>query len=361
MGFTIDAATLQRCVRYARGATARKSTMPALGTVKVTEGPGVVTFAGTDLDIYATATGPASGMETPGTWHINADALLNVASALSGPVRIDHAASVATLVAGRSKFKLSTPMDLFDVLDSPAMGTVSALSPEESAAMLAAIQAVRYASSVDETRYVLNGVFFGNGDAVATDGHRMAFAPGVAALAKTIVIPNRACDVLRGMGDGVVVSVKMTGDAATGLYAKTEHDGVEFVTHAKLIEGRFPDYKQVIPKDAGTVVSVDRKGLTACIKRVGVLGGKDHSVVFEAGADGVTVTSRSADSGDATDSVEAKVTGVDVRCGFNGSYMLEALGAASGDVVELCVADAQAPVVVRAGGVLTGIVMPMRI
>lgn len=359
MGFTIDAATLQRCVRYARGATARKSTMPALGTVKVTEGTGVVTFAGTDLDIYATAMAPASAMDTSPAWHINADALLNVASALSGHVRIEHAASVATLTAGRSKFKLSTPLD--ELPDAPAMGTVSALSPEESAAMLAAIQAVRYASSVDETRYVLNGVFFGNGDAVATDGHRMAFAPGVAALAKTIVIPNRACDVLRGMGDGVVVSVKMTGDAATGIHAVTEHDGVEFVTHARLIEGRFPDYKQVIPKESGTVVSVDRKGLTACIKRVGVLGGKDHSVVFEAGADGVTVTSRSADSGDATDSVEAKVTGVDVRCGFNGSYMLDALGAAAGDVVELCVADAQAPVVVRAGGVLTGIVMPMRI
>lgn len=359
MGFTIDASVLQRCVRYARGATARKSTIPALGTVKVTERVGTVDFSGTDLDIYATAWAPASGMDAPGTWHINADALLNVASALSGPVRIEHAASVATLVAGRSKFKLSTPLD--ELPDAPAMGTVSTLSTEESAAMLAAIQAVRYASSVDETRYVLNGVFFGNGDAVATDGHRMAFAPGVAALAKTIVIPNRACDVLRGMGDGVVVSVKMTGDAATGIYAATVHDGVEFVTHAKLIEGRFPDYKQVIPKEAGTVVSVDRKGLTACIKRVGVLGGKDHSVVFEAGADGVTVTSRSADSGDATDSVGAKVTGVDVRCGFNGSYMLEALGAASGDVVELCVADAQAPVVVRAGGVLTGIVMPMRI
>jgi len=353
--FSIDAGVLQKCVRFARSAVARKSTMPILTAVHVVEGLKSVSFTGTDLDIHATATGPVDGSAGSAGWCVSADALANVAGALSGDVVMDARDSVLHITAGRSKFKLSLPVDEYPKTpDVPA--DVGSVDGDAALALVAAMRGVRYAASEDETRYVLNGVLVVSDTIVATDGHRMAFGRADVAVPGAVIVPNRAVDVLSGMG-----GLSRVAFAPGRIVAGGSVDGVSMTVMARLIDGKFPDYKQVIPKDAGgTTITVQRKALLDSLKRVRVVGG-DGAVIINASGAELAVSHSSADHGEASDALECSVKGDAIRAGYNGGYLVDALAAAGGDVVELHMADALTPVIVRAGGVITGLVMPMRI
>jgi DNA polymerase-3 subunit beta len=223
----------------------------------------------------------------------------------------------------------------------------------------AGIQAVSYAASTDETRYVLNGVLLAGGKAVATDGHRMAFAPGLRAIEEPTIIPNRLCAALVHLGgeDGTLM---VDGGKMGGGIVK---DGVTYVVQGRLIEGKFPDYKQVIPKDIPITCEVDRAGLIAAIKRVVLVAdGKSSMTRLDMGKDALTVTCQSPDTGEAADTVDATTKGAEVVIGVSGRYLLDALAHVAGDKVSIGVVDALSPLTVGPiDGTITALVMPMRI
>jgi DNA polymerase-3 subunit beta len=276
--------------------------------------------------------------------------------------------------SGSAEFKIvGLPAEDFPAL--PRFEKVQ-LVPVQPRQLLELIELTAFAASTDETRYNLNGVFFeavdGSLRAVATDGHRLSLAeravPGDFHLKKGVILPRK----------GLAEMKKLLLDAAEGetklgfidSSAVLRRPDVNLVM--RLIDGAFPDYRQVIPKAGEKRFTVGRERLLDTLRRISLLSSdKAHAVKLELEAGRLRVLSQNPDLGEGREEVPVEYQGDPLKIGFNARYLMDVLGAmvnlepvAVQDVaVEL--ADDLSPGVVKPAGEsatqFTAVVMPMRI
>jgi DNA polymerase III subunit beta len=356
MHVDIKRADLARILTTALKVVEPKTTYPILANVLLSAEPGRVTVRGTDLDIEISASAAAEC--TAGVTTVAARALSDIVKKLGGDsVTLDLEGEHLIVKSGRSRFKLATlSPDSFPDLKAGNYG-------HSFTADLAALFApVAFSISTEETRYYLNGIYLhAHGNvlrAVATDGHRMAQTetalPRGAAGLPGIIVPAKTVKVLSGHGGDVEV------EAGSDKIRITSGD---VIITSKLIEGTFPDYERVTPKNNDKTLKVKRSALSEAIARVGVIaterGGK--AVKFSLAPQSLTLTVIDPNHGEASDELAVDYAAAPFEIGFNTRYALDVLANLKGDCVDFLLGEAGGPAIIRGDGAGQCVLMPMRV
>ena len=374
MKATIERATLLRCLSHVQSVVERRNTIPILSNVLIeAEGDNSLRVMATDLDLQVIEHMEAN-VDSAGAITVSAHLLFDIARKLpeGSQVSLEAAENRMAIKAGRSRFSLPTlPRDDFPVIVEGDLPTSFEL-PAKTFADL--IDRTRFAISTEETRYYLNGIFFHVSDdnepvlrAAATDGHRLARftlpRPDGAEGMPDVIVPRKAVAELRKL-----LEEKMDGNVQIDLSASKVRftlggEGGVVLT-SKLIDGTFPDYSRVIPTGNDKLLKLDPKSFHEGVDRVATIATeKTRAVKMGLDRDKVTLTVTSPDNGTATEEVPAEYSSDGFEIGFNAGYLKDILNQIDADTVEIHLADAGAPTLIRKdeNSPALYVLMPMRV
>jgi len=372
MKATIERATLLKCLSHVQSVVERRNTIPILSNVLIeASGDGTVKVMATDLDLQVVETMSAVSVEGAGAITVSAHLLFDIARKLpdGSQVSLETAENRMTVKAGHSRFSLPTlPRDDFPMIVEGDLPT----SFELPAALLAQIvDHTRFAISTEETRYYLNGIFLHVSDdelkAAATDGHRLArytlARPDGAEGMPDVIVPRKCVAELRKLLEEALDSnVEIDLSASKIRFTLGGENGV--VLTSKLIDGTFPDYSRVIPTGNDKLLRLDPKSFWQGVDRVATIATeKTRAVKMALENDKVTLSVTSPDNGTAAEEVPADYSSQPFEIGFNANYLKDILGQIEGDTVELHLADAGAPTLIRQDDKSPAlyVLMPMRV
>ncbi|WP_086734874.1 DNA polymerase III subunit beta [Erythrobacter colymbi] len=375
MKATIERATLLRCLSHVQSVVERRNTIPILSNVLIdADAGGSVRVMATDLDLQVVETMSAASVDQPGAITVSAHLLFDIARKLpeGSQVSLTTNDNRLEVKAGRSNFKLPTlPRDDFPVIVEGDLPT----SFELPARMLAElIDRTRFAISTEETRYYLNGIFLHVTDedepllkAAATDGHRLARftlpRPEGAAGMPDVIVPRKAVGELRKLLEEALDGNVLVDLSASKIRFTLGGEGGVVLT-SKLIDGTFPDYSRVIPTANDKLLKVDPKLFYSGVDRVATIATeKTRAVKIGLDNDRVTLSVTSPDNGTAAEELMAEYKAEGLEIGFNANYLKDILGQIDNDTVELHLADAGAPTLIRENDQARAlyVLMPMRV
>ncbi len=337
-----------------------RPSMPILTNVllEVNEGELRMTTTNTELSIQTKV--PCMVIEA-GAITLPAKKLQSIIREMrDGEVSITVAGRVATIRCNRAQFKLhGLPADEFPGV--PTFKEAREFSVPQ--AMLGrGIKYTEFAISNDGTRYVLNGVYttFEDGKLtmVATDGRRLALFENAldfpAEQKVSIDIPSRAVsEVNRLLGDAGEVLISVTSNQAS-------FDLSDTVLYTKLIDGNYPNYRQVIPARYNERVAMSAQDLNEIVRRVSLLSAeKTNTVRFRFSQDNMEVQSSASDLGEANEEMPISYAGRDIAITFNAEFVLAPLKAIGDKEVHIDLIDSSSPGVMRVGEEFLYVLMPM--
>ena len=356
-----------------RAVSSRGGALPVLQGVRLEVVGDELRLAGSDLDLTIQVTAPVSGQED-GVCVIPARLAADIVRALDpGAVQIETDDDEARIASGRSQFAVRVlPADEFPRLPVQSGDAVTLASADFAEALR---QVVRAASS-DDARPVLTGVLMAAEDPglrlVATDSYRLAVRdlPGASVLreGQKVLIPSRALTELQRLAGAAPEKGDDKSGAAEVTLRLGEHDATFEVGDVKLttrlIEGEFPNYRQLIPASYPNRLIVGREALLDALRRVRLLV-RDQTTPARIAlkADGIQLTVVSSEIGQATEDVDAKYEGAEMTVAFNPGYLIEGVEAITGDEVLLETLDALKPATLRSteGGEYLYLLMPVRV
>lgn len=368
MEFRIAADELKKALHRAQGIVERKATMPILSNVLVTATKTGVTVTAFDLDIGIVSEHPAE-VSKPGAVTVSAKTLFDIINLIpDANVTIKKLANnYAELTSGAAHYKIvGMAPEEFPKLPKEDASNLVKLT---GASILEMIKKTSYAISNDETRYILNGVFFepregGKVRMVATDGHRLALVErelaGDFKLKSGVIIPRKGLFELKRLLDEAPDAEVQLGFAENSALFKKP--GLTMVM--RLIDGQFPEYQRVIPKEGEKQVMVKRSQYYDALKRIALLSAdKSSAVKLSLSENLLRITANNPELGEAKDDIEVAYRGPSLTIGFNARYILDVLQALETDEVTLELGDEHSPGVVHAPGdkSYTAVVMPMRV
>ena len=367
MKATIERATLLKGLSHVQSVVERRNTIPILSNVLLeATAEGVLRLMATDLDLQINEQ-VAAAVDQPGAITVSAHTLFDIARKLPEGSQVSLAAADGrmTIVAGRARFSLSTlPRDDFPVIAEGELPTRFEL-PAETLKQI--IDKTRFAISTEETRYYLNGIFLHVADdtlkAAATDGHRLARVtvarPEGAEGMPDVIVPRKCVGELRKLLDEVDGSV---GVSLSG--SKIRFDLGQAILTSKLIDGTFPDYSRVIPTGNDKILRIDPSSFMEGVDRVSTIATeKTRAVKMALDRDKITLSVTSPENGTAAEEVPGEYAAQGFEIGFNSRYLMDILGQIEGDMVEVHLADAAAPTLIRENEKSPAlyVLMPMRV
>jgi DNA polymerase-3 subunit beta len=362
MKFRCDRDALSEALQTVQRGVSSRPGIPALTGVRMeaVEG-GRLTLMTTDLEVSARLSIDVQVSE-PGVALVPARLIGDTVKSLSdAPVDFETDQSQARLRCAAYEGALR----LLPVEDFPAMQEPSGVRIQVEANRFAeAVSQVGRAASRDEARPVLTGVLLEVSREgvvlVATDSYRLSIRELVASAeseAKAIVPERALTEAGRAAGADEKGSVELFVDESQVSF---KVGGLTLTS--RLIEGEFPNYRQLLPDVHESRLSVSRQQLLDAVRRVGLLARDTTPVRLEFNALGVKLSSSSPDLGQAVETVEARYEGEDLTVAFNPQYLADGLTAAVGEAVRLDVRDGLKPGVVRGDGdEFTYLVMPVRL
>jgi DNA polymerase-3 subunit beta len=372
MKVTLERNNLLKSLGHVHRVVERRNTYPILANVLLKAGDGRIDLRATDLDIEVTESVPAM-VGTAGTTTVPAHTLYEIVRKLSdgAEVRLEtEGGEQMQLSSGRSRFNLAClSPDSFPDLKS---GTFSHSFSLHASTLRELIERTQFAISNEETRYYLNGIYFHTLEsggvtvlrAVATDGHRMARAE------------TEAPEGARGM-PGIIVPKKTVGEVQKLLEGADGDVSVEIsdtkirftlggvVLLSKLIEGTFPDYERVTPKNNDKHMNVDRATFATAVDRVSTIaserGGKAVKLSMHDGQLELSVTN--PDHGTASEELAVEFEPETFEIGFNARYLLDIIAQIRSDNAVFQFNDAGSPTLVKEEGEARAlyVLMPMRV
>ncbi len=372
MKATVERATLLRCLSHVQSVVERRNTIPILSNVLLDAvAGGALRVMATDLDLQVVETMQANRVDGPGAITVSAHLLFDICRKLpdGSEVSLETADNRMTVRAGRSRFTLPTlPRDDFPMIVEGELPTSFEL-PAATLAQL--IDRTRFAISTEETRYYLNGIFLHVNDdelkAAATDGHRLARftidRPAGAEGMPDVIVPRKCVAELRKLLDEAGdKSVLIDLSASKVRFTLGGENGV--VLTSKLIDGTFPDYSRVIPTGNDKLLKLDPKSFYEGVDRVATIATeRTRAVKMALENDKVTLSVTSPDNGAAAEEIAADYGSAGFEIGFNANYLKDILSQIDGDTVELHLADAGAPTLIRQNDKSPAlyVLMPMRV
>jgi DNA polymerase-3 subunit beta len=345
----------------------RRNTIPILSNVLMeARDDGSIRLMATDLDLQVDESIQAN-VSTAGATTVSAHTLFDIVRKLpeGSQVEINAAEGKMQLSAGRARFNLSTlPRDDFPVI---AEGDLPTKFELPAATLRQIIDKTRFAISTEETRYYLMGIFLHLADdqlkAAATDGHRLARVtvpkPDGADGMPDVIVPRKCVAELRKLLEELEGTVEVSMSPT-----KIRFGLGSAVLTSKLIDGTFPDYNRVIPTGNDKLLKLDPKSFAQGVDRVSTIASeKTRAVKMNVDRDKVTLSVTSPESGTATEEIAADYGSEGIEIGFNARYLLDILGEIDGDTVEVHLADAAAPTLLRENDKSPAlyVLMPMRV
>jgi DNA polymerase-3 subunit beta len=347
------------------GVVERRQTMPILSNVLLVARGDELAVTATDLEVELVAQAEVS-VETGGEITVSGRKLLDICRALPDGASIDISVSGEKLVvrSGKSKFSLATlPAAEFPTVEDIKAGQSIRV---EQGVLGRLIEKTHFSMAQQDVRYYLNGMLVETGGkylrAVATDGHRLALCEAVldgGELAEQqVIVPRKGVLELQRL---------LVGDGAVELELGANHvriqlDGIRFTS--KLIDGRFPEYERVIPKESSNQLQAEKEGFRGALQRAAILSNEKYRGIRLVIRDSaVVIQAHNPEQEEAEEELEVNYSGEDIEIGFNVNYLLDALGAIDGDELLMSVQDSNSSCLIRQPGSDDSkfVVMPMRL
>ena len=360
--------SLLNTLQSVAGIVERRHTLPVLANVLLRKNGPQIEMTTSDLEIQVRTSAELGGDDGSFATTVGARKLIDILRALPAEqmVTLSAAQNKLTLQAGKSRFTLQTlPADDFPLVNEAVDFGPTFSVPQKTLKDL--INQVHFAMAVHDIRYYLNGILFiAEGKTltlVATDGHRLAL--GQAQLAaevpskQEVILPRKTVLELQRLLKDEETPIEMR---FANNQAKFGFSGMEFVT--KLVEGKFPDYNRVIPRNHKNALVLGRAPLLAALQRAAILTSekfKGVRVNLEPGV--LRIASSNAEQEEAKEELEVDYNGDAIDIGFNVTYLIDVLANMGQEMVKLELQDSSASVLMSVPGE-TGfkyVVMPMRI
>ena len=371
MKATIERANLLRSLGHVQSVVERRNTIPILSNVLIEAmADGSMRLMATDLDLQINETMEAASVEVAGSTTVSAHTLFDIVRKLPEGTQVSLTASDGKMqvVAARSRYSLNTlPRDDFPII---AEGDLPTKFELPAVTLRQIIDKTRFAISTEETRYYLNGIFLHVADdgqpvlkAAATDGHRLARVtvprPEGAEGMPDIIVPRKCVAELRKLLDEVEGTVEVTLSATKIRFGL----GTAVLT-SQLIDGSFPDYNRVIPTGNDKILKIDPKAFMAGVDRVSTIAlEKTRAVKMALEPDRITLSVTSPENGTAAEEVPGEYGSDAFEIGFNARYLMDILSQIESETVEVHLADAAAPTLIRENDKSPAlyVLMPMRV
>ena len=366
MKFTISREVLLQPLSQVVGVVERRQTLPVLANFMLSARNGRLTVTGTDMEVELISSVEANVVQD-GEITVPARKMLDIVKALPDGSAITFSVSdeKATLSAGRSRFTLATlPASEFPATDQ--VEALESISVSE-ATLKNMLDKTSFAMANQDVRYYLNGLLFdfvdGQLKAVATDGHRLAICDldsevGISS-DRQLIVPRKGVLELARMlsadNDRVVLGIGRN-------HVRLVKGDTTFTS--KLIDGRFPDYKAVIPVGADKQMLVDTASFIQALQRAAILSNEKYKGVrLEASDSVIKIIAHNPQHEEAVEEIEAELNFDRLAVGFNVTYLLDALTAIDTDQVSLELKDANSSCLVSApdSDINRHVVMPLKL
>lgn len=349
------------------GIVERRHTLAILANVLIRKTGAALQLTTSDLEIQIRTTADLQGDGGDFSTTVGARKLIDILRTMPPEqiVSIESSASKLILKGGKSRFTLQTMAaeDFPLVQEAANFGPMFSVPQKTLKSLLGQVS---FAMAVHDIRYYLNGILFvAEGtqlSLVATDGHRLAFASAtldVEVPRQEVILPRKTVIELQRLLSDAEGAIEMQ---FANNQAKFSFDGMEFVT--KLVEGKFPDYNRVIPKNHRNIITLGRAALLATLQRAAILtSDKFKGVRLSVEPGSLRVASNNAEQEEAVDELDIDYGGPSIEIGFNVTYLLDALGNMSQDMVRLELSDGSSSALftIPDNAAFKYVVMPMRI
>lgn len=366
MKFSIQRETLLKPLQQVIGAVERRQVMPMLGNILLSGKDSGMTMTATDLEVELMA-GMDVEVGTVGDVTLPARKLLDICRNLpeSASLTLQVMEGKASINSMRSRFVLATlPAADFPVIEDIHAEHRVTLAQRDLKLL---IDRTAFAMAQQDVRYYLNGLLLHIGDgvlrAVATDGHRLATSkvdveiPGDAM--HQVIIPRKGVQELQRIltDSDQAIEIELSGNHIRASVAELRFT-------SKLIDGRFPDYDRVLPKDSDKTVLVNREALRLALVRTAILSSEKYRGV-RLSLDGqiLRIQSHNPDQEEAEEELEVEYDGEPLEIGFNVNYLLDVLGVIGSETVELKLKDTNSSALLKTPTSEDSlyVVMPMRL
>lgn len=370
MNFRIEKKEFLKPLSIVQGIAEKRSSIPALSNVLLESEESSIRLTTTDLETAMIADVPCS-VTAKGKLCISARKLYEIVRELpEAQISVQGMENDwAKITCKSAVFNLSG----IEATEFPSLPSYSEkdFSTINSFDLREMIEKVIFAASTEESRYHLNGIFFESVSVegakvarmVATDGHRLALidreGPEFSDLEKGAIVPKRGLNEVR----------KIVGEYSGELRLSVNHNSFvvklsPFIIIIRLIDGEFPDYRQVIPAENDKIVKLETRGFASCLRRVSTIStDRVEGIKFTLKAGAIELYSSSQDIGNAMEEFPAVYDGGEINVGFNARYMLEALNEIDEDELFLELKDETSAIIMRpaSGRNPLYVIMPMRV
>lgn len=364
MKFSVTKEKLLAGLQSVQNVVSTRTTLPILSNVLLQARGGELRLTTSDLDVVVSDVIEAQ-IEKEGATTIPARRLVTIVKELpNSEIQFDiDSKSVASVRCGQSFFKIvGLPEEEFPELKLPEDPKEFTLKGKD---LRDALKKTSYAISTDETRYVLNGILFsfredGSLTMVATDGRRLALVDLELEFPRSnqvdIIVPTKCVSELqRLVRDDVEIKMRV---AANQVSFEIGHA----LLVSKLIEGNYPNYRQVIPGEPKERITIERELFHTAVHRVSLLASeKSNSVKLVFSKNNIEITANTPDVGEAHESVPVAYKGREFSIAFNPEFLMAPLRALSDDQIYLDLIDEMSPGVIKIQSPFLYVLMPMRV
>ena len=368
MNLTISKEQILIGLQAVQNVVGSRTTLPILSNVLLRAEGDRLEFTATDLDVTVTCSVEAT-VKKPGSSTVPVKKLFGIVRELNGSeldLEVDDK-NVCVIRSGPSFYKINgLAADEFPPLTKFKEDKKVKLPQETLKSML---RKSSFAISTDESRYVLNGIFISFKDhkmtMVATDGRRLALVDEEAEISEKsqgeFIVPAKAVNELnRLLQDKGEVEIKFTDNQAA--FTLKDDKGSSVLVVTKLIEGNYPNYRQVIPGEAKERIALVRDEFLHALRRAEIMTSeKSNSVKLTFTKNKLEITANSPEVGEAKESLAINYKGKDLAIAFNPKYVIDPLNALDNDEVFIELIDELSPGVLKINGPFLYVVMPMRL
>ncbi len=367
MKLTISKDEILNGLQAVQNIVSTRTTLPILANVLLRAESGRLDLTATDLDVTISS-GARAEVQRPGAVTVPVKKIFGIIRELAGSeleLEVDEK-NACSIRSGPSYYKVNgLPAEEFPPLPQFAEKKRISIDQEKFKAML---RKTGFAISTDETRFVLNGIYMSLKEQkitmVATDGRRLALVEEDVELTEEsqgeFIVPTKAINELsRLLQTKGTTEVKFT-DNQVAFTLKSE-GGLDVLIMSKLVEGNYPNYRQVIPGEAKERVTIVREELLQALRRAEIMTSeKSNSVKLSFTKNNLAITANTPDVGEGKETLAVNYKGRDMAIAFNPTYLMDPLKAVDNDEIFIELIDELSPGVVKINGPFLYVLMPMR-
>jgi DNA polymerase III subunit beta len=367
MKLTISKEQIINGLQAVQNIVSARTTLPILSNVLLRAEGNRLEFTATDLDVTICCSVEAT-VGRVGVTTLPVKRFFGIVRELASPsieLEVDDK-QACIITAGPSYYKINgLPAEEFPPIPRFAEKKRVVVPQEKLRSML---RKTSFAISTDETRFVLNGIYFSLRDhkitMVATDGRRLALVDEEVDIPAEsngdFIVPTKAInELIRLLGTTGEVEVKFTENQAA--FSLQDEKGLSVLIISKLIEGNYPNYRQVIPAETKERIALSREELLHALRRAEIMTSeKSNSVKLSFTTNSLAITANTPEIGEARESIAVNYKGGDLAIAFNPIYLMDPLKALENDEVYLELIDELSPGVLKINGPFLYVLMPMR-